>query len=57
VALAEIGGSTQPSALSIQFAQQFGVVLTGILPSQDAFGSRDGREGMKFTDLGEIEVS
>jgi hypothetical protein len=44
-------------ALSIQSAQQFGVVLTGILPSQDAFGSRDGREGMKFTDLGEIEVS
>jgi hypothetical protein len=50
--------SAEDSAVSIniQSPQQFGV-LTGILPSQDESGSGTVREGMKFIDLGEIEVS
>jgi hypothetical protein len=36
VTLAEISRSIQHSAFSIQPAQHFGVVLSGILPSKDA---------------------
>jgi hypothetical protein len=36
VTLAEISRSIQRSAFSIQTAQQFGAVSTGILPSKDA---------------------
>jgi hypothetical protein len=36
VTLAEISRSIQRSAFSIQPAQQFGAVSTGILPSKDA---------------------